>query len=87
MRKTATRIIAGAMIAAGVITFTGITPASAAPVASMSTSGYGGGCDDGCGDALDGIVDLADDLLDEAYDLLDDAGDLVDCVLDEVLDD
>lgn len=75
MRKTATRIIAGAMIAAGAIAFTGITPASAAPVASMSTSG----------DAVDGVVDLANDLLDEAYDLLQDAGDLVDDVLDEVL--
>lgn len=75
MRKTATRIIAGAMIAAGAITFTGITPASAAPVAPMSTSG----------DAVDGVVDLANDLLDEAYDLLQDAGDLVDDVLDEVL--
>lgn len=75
MRKTATRIIAGAMIAAGAIAFTGITPASAAPVASMSTSG----------NAVDGVVDLVNQVCDAAYDLTQGAGDLVDDLLDEVL--
>ncbi|MFC0624353.1 hypothetical protein [Kribbella deserti] len=75
MRNSATRIVAGAMLAVGAFTFVGVSPAAAAPAVAQSTTGG----------AVDDIVDLANDLLDEAYDLLQCAADLLDDTLDEVL--